>query len=615
MGSSSKGQALHKRLVKFPKSIIAGLFITYLVVGNVYSVKGAHRALETADTITSTATSTSTETFSLSASPTLSVTLEVSTTVVATDTFTDTEEASASATPTPSATLIPTESSTPTGTQTSDATWTPTPTPSYFPAPTAQLQDLAPIFVSADGNAIPGAYIVVYKPGIDAALAASDLLDLRSIGAEIIAVYDTVLQGYAANLSDDMLRQIRRNPLVDYITADVLVYLEDSQYDEINLESGAISDVMQNSAPWGLDRIDQRNLPLTNTYAYDTTARQVHVYVVDSGIRITHSEFEGRASNDFDAGGGNGLDCDGHGTHAAGIIGGKTYGVAKRVRLHSVRVFGCNRTTSASVVIAAIEWITDHHAAPAVVNMTLVAPGQTPIDAAVQNSIAAGITYVVTAGNDNRDACLYSPARLPAAITVGATMANDERAMLSNWGSCLDIFAPGERIPSAWWTGDSAVVVLKDTLMASPHVAGVAALYLSQNPTASPAQVAKAIIRNATVNVVWDAGAGSPNRLLFSVFNALHLVPTPQSPTGIIKDSTPTYRWTKVNDATHYHIQLRNSSGVIYNVTVNSSSCGVSSCATTPSTILVDSTYKWRVRAKVAGDWKAWSAFVQFVVK
>jgi subtilisin family serine protease len=269
--------------------------------------------------------------------------------------------------------------------------------------------------------------------------------------------------------------------------------------------------------PWGLDRIGQRNLPLNQTYSYTTNGTGVNVYIIDTGIRRTHQQFAGRAFVGFDAigDGQNTNDCNGHGTHVSGTVGGSTFGVAKNVHLFAVRVLNCNGSGTTSGVIAGVDWVTTNHISPAVANMSLGGGASTALDNAVINSINSGVTYAIAAGNSNTNAANSSPARVGAAITVGATTMTDARSSFSNFGSVVDIFAPGSSILSSFNTSDTATATLSGTSMATPHVAGVAARVLQGNPGFTPAQVRNEIVNTATLNHLSGIPAGTANRLLF----------------------------------------------------------------------------------------------------
>lgn len=321
-------------------------------------------------------------------------------------------------------------------------------------------------------------------------------------GGKIGHVYKNALNGFSVEMSEKEAEALSEDFRVKFVEEDGVM--------EAN--------TTQNNPPWGLDRIDQRNRPLSGTYTYNWTGSGVRVYVIDTGIRTTHSQFGGRASNVFDAFGGNGADCNGHGTHVSGTIGGSTYGVAKSALLRGVRVLDCNGSGPTSGVIAGVDWVTNNHISPAVANMSLGGGVSTALDNAVNNLSNSGVAIAVAAGNSNANACNSSPARAANAITVGSTTTTDARSSFSNFGTCVDVFAPGSGILSAWFSSNTATATLSGTSMASPHVAGVAALYKQANPSASSTTIRNAIVNNATTNVITNVGTGSPNRLLYSLF-------------------------------------------------------------------------------------------------
>jgi subtilisin family serine protease len=368
----------------------------------------------------------------------------------------------------------------------------------------ASLVAMAAPGVAAAGD---GAYIVVLKDS-----PATSMGDARAHakrhGVSATEVYGHALHGYAARLNGTQLRSLRDDPAVGMVVSDGIATIDDTQTD----------------ATWGLDRIDQHKLPLSGTFSYTNTGAGVTAYVIDTGIRTSHVEFGGRArsgwdfvDNDADA-----SDCNGHGTHVAGTIGGATYGVAKGVDLVAVRVLDCGGSAPWSVVIAGIDFVTADHQAgePAVANMSLGGGANIALDLAVKNSIADGVAYAVAAGNSNAPACQFSPARVPEAMTSAASTINDAKASFSNWGSCIDWFAPGQSITSAWRTSDTATNTISGTSMASPHTAGVAALFLQTSPGATPATVQKALAGAATTRQITGVDRrfypGTVNLLLFT---------------------------------------------------------------------------------------------------
>jgi subtilisin family serine protease len=339
---------------------------------------------------------------------------------------------------------------------------------------------------------------------------------VAAYGGSLTFVYGAALKGFAvANLPDAAVAALQRNPRVASIERDGIMTADDAG--------------VQSSATWGIDRIDQRDLPLNSTYSYDADGSGVTAYIIDTGILTTHNEFGGRAGGGYTAinDGGGTTDCNGHGTHVAGTVGGSTYGVAQNVNLVAVRVLNCRGSGTTSGVIAGIDWVTANHAGLAVANMSLGGGFSSSLNTAVANAVASGVTFAVAAGNDNQDACNYSPASAASAITVGATTISDAKASYSNFGSCVDINAPGSSITSAWNTSNSATNTISGTSMATPHVTGAAAAYLSANAGASPADVVAALENSATTNHITSLPSGTPNLLLHTHFGASEPPPGP----------------------------------------------------------------------------------------
>ncbi|OUS51814.1 alkaline serine protease [Shewanella sp. SACH] len=389
----------------------------------------------------------------------------------------------------------------------------------YFPVNANEYQ--ATMVSVPQSKAIKDTYIVVFNtPSVlnlsnnntiaEFAVQQAESL-VNQYDVRVMKNFGNVLNGVLINASAQQVKALLKDPNVKYVEQDQVMSVTPMM--EANAD--------QPSPTWGIDRIDQRNLPLDNNYHTDYDGSGVTAFVIDTGVLNTHNEFGGRASsgydfidNDYDA-----TDCNGHGTHVAGTIGGSTYGVAKNVNVVGVRVLNCSGSGSNSGVIAGINWVKNNASGPAVANMSLGGGASQATDDAVNAAVAAGITFVVAAGNDNSNACNYSPARAADAITVGSTTSNDSRSSFSNYGTCLDIYAPGSSITSSWYTSNSATNTISGTSMASPHVAGVAALYLDENPNLSPAQVTNLLKTRATADKVTDAKTGSPNKLLFSLAN------------------------------------------------------------------------------------------------
>ncbi|MEU5889273.1 S8 family peptidase [Streptomyces sp. NPDC047461] len=352
-------------------------------------------------------------------------------------------------------------------------------------------------------TAIKDSYIVTLKKGSTGfrSTSAAGKNLVKEYGGAVKKTFGTALNGYSATLSAAEAKRLAADPAVASVEQNQRVHV----------------DATQSSAPWGLDRIDQAALPLSGTYTYpDTAGAGVTAYVIDTGVRITHAQISGRASYGYDAVDGDttASDGNGHGTHVATTIAGSTYGVAKKAKIVAVRVLDNAGSGTTAGVVAGIDWVTANHSGPSVANMSLGGGASTALDTAVRNSIASGVTYAVAAGNSSANASSYSPARVTEAITVGATTSTDARASYSNYGSVLDIFAPGSSITAGWYTSDTATNTISGTSMATPHVAGAAAVYLAGHTSSTPAQVATALTGGATTNVVTSPGTGSPNRLL-----------------------------------------------------------------------------------------------------
>ena len=460
----------------------------------------------------------------------------------------------------------------------------------------------APLLAKPAGpNTVPNGYIVVFKDAVTDVDGEVQQIG-QQIGVQADYRYKYSIKGFAAKMSASAVSALRSNPSVAYIEQDQIAHAVATQA----------------NATWGLDRIDQRTLPLSNSYTYNQTGAGVDAYCIDTGIRFTHVDFGGRAVTGVDeiTPGGTAADGNGHGTHTAGTIGGATYGVAKGVHLIAVRVLDNSGSGSYSQVIAGIDWVTgDHTTRPAVANMSLGGPVSTALDDAVRRSIADGVTYCVSAGNSSANVSTQSPADVAEAITVGATDINDGFASFSNFGAGVDISGPGVNVTSDWNTSNTATNTISGTSMSCPHTSGTVALYLEANPSATPAAVASALTSNATTGVITGLPSGTANRLLYSLFGPPPPPPPPApilaSPangaTGVAVPTTLT--WNASTGATSYRVQASTSSAF---TTLAYDQSGITATSTSVSGLAASTLYYWRVNATNANGTSAFSTTWSF---
>ncbi len=449
-------------------------------------------------------------------------------------------------------------------------------------------------------------YIVTFEKSASSAEIEKARSGVRGRGGKVNRNYKRAVKGFSATMSESSAAELRKNPDVRHVEPNYTVHTRD---------------VTQNPAPWFLDRIDQPQLPLSGGYTYGATGAGVTAYVIDTGILASHQQFGDRVKpadgfSNVPGSTGSTSDCNGHGTHVAGTLGGSTYGVAKDVTLVPVRVLDCTGNGELDAVIEGIDWVTSHHVPNSVANLSSgIDEISAVFDEAVAASIAAGVTYSIAAGNDSGSACATSPGRVPAALTVGATDSADRKATFSSYGRCVDVWAPGVNITSAWSTSNTATRAISGTSMSAPLVAGMVATYLERNPGAAPADVATAVTQGASLNMLTGLGGGSPNRLLYSALTLTNPPPLPVAPTvalvgtgGQIGTSTVplTVNWSASDSdgITGYEVQRSTNGG---------STWGSFLPATTDTSITLNSAalskLRYRVRATdglgLVGPWVA----------
>lgn len=469
--------------------------------------------------------------------------------------------------------------------------------------PEQDSSNLAPLINDTPGSEyIDGSYIVVFKDDVqNVDVAIQEMADKAATAPTYR--YSSAIKGFAGKMTEQRLQELRADPRVAYIEQDGIVRLS----------------TIQTGATWGIDRVDQVSLPLSGTYEYNYTGAGVKAYIIDTGILYTHTEFGGRAIFGCDQVGTNGIDQNGHGTHVAGTVGGATYGIAKGVTLVGVRVLDANGSGTWSGVIAGVDWVTADHTAGqlAVANMSLGGAANTTLDNAVANSIADGVVYCIAAGNSKANAGNYSPARVAAAITVAATTSTDAFATsYSNYGSVVDILAPGSSIKSAYYTSTTATATLTGTSMASPHVAGACALYLQQYPSSTPAQVATGIVDAASANKITSVPTGTVNKLLYTLFSGGSTPTVPDAPAlsspsnGATSVAIPAaLSWSASSGATSYAVQVATSSAF---TTIVYSASGLTTTSASATGLSASTTYYWRVNATNSAGTSAWSSVRYF---